>query len=71
MPETMPEQTPTVKKTLRITLVRSGIGYSKMHKKTLRALGFHRLNETITQVDCPSLRGMLLKVNHLVKIEEE
>ena len=67
----MPEQTPTAPKTLRITLVRSGIGYSKMHKKTLRALGFHRLNQTVTQVDSPSLRGMLSKVDYLVKIEEE
>ncbi len=68
----MPEPTqPTQKKVLHITLVKSGIGYSKMHKRTLRALGFHRLNETVTQTDSPSLRGMLLKVNHLVKIEEE
>jgi large subunit ribosomal protein L30 len=67
----MSEQTPTAPKNLHITLVKSGIGYSKMHKKTLRALGFHRLNETIIQVDCPSLRGMLSKVNHLVKIVEE
>ena len=68
----MPEPIqPAQKKVLHITLVKSGIGYSKMHKRTLRALGFHRLNETVTQTDSPSLRGMLLKVNHLVNIEEE
>jgi large subunit ribosomal protein L30 len=57
-------------KRLRITLLKSAIGYSVKHKATLRALGFHRLHQTIEQADTPSLRGMLSKVNHLVKIEE-
>lgn len=57
-------------KTLRITLLKSAIGYSVAHKATLRALGFHRLHQVIEQPDTPSLRGMLSKVNHLVKIEE-
>ena len=58
-------------KVLRITLIRSGIGYDKKHKATLKALGFHRLHETVERVDSPSLRGMLYKVNHLVRIEEK
>lgn len=58
-------------KTLRITLVKSAIGYSEKHKDTLKALGFHRLNETVEHVDSPALQGMLRKVNHLVKIEEQ
>jgi large subunit ribosomal protein L30 len=58
-------------KTLRITLVKSAIGYSEKHKDTLKALGFHRLHETVEQVDSPALQGMLRKVNHLVKIEEQ
>ncbi len=57
-------------KTLRITLIRSAIGYSEMHKKTLRALGLRHLHQVIEQPDTPSLRGMLSKVNYLVKIEE-
>lgn len=57
-------------KVIRITLLRSAIGYSKKHKATVRALGFHRLHETVEHVDSPSLRGMLSKVNHLVRIEE-
>ncbi len=57
-------------KMLRITLVKSAIGYSQMHKKTVRALGFHRLHDTVEHEDTPALRGMLSKVNHLVKIEE-
>jgi large subunit ribosomal protein L30 len=59
-----------VVKKLRITWVKSAIGYTVRHKATIRALGFSRLNETVEQVDSPTLRGMLYKVNHLVKIEE-
>ena len=58
-------------KFLRITLMKSGIGYTKQHKATLRALGFHHLHETVRQQDSSALQGMLRKVNHLVLIEEE
>jgi large subunit ribosomal protein L30 len=57
-------------KVLRLTLVKSPIGYSKKHKATIYALGFRRLNQTVEQVDTPALRGMLEKVAHLVRIEE-
>lgn len=57
-------------KILRITLVKSPIGYSKRHKETVRALGLRRLHQTVEQVDSPSLRGMLYLVSHLVKVEE-
>ena len=66
----MAENTQPVK-ILRITLVKSGIGYTKRHKATLRALGFHHLHETVRQADSPALQGMLRKVNHLVQVEEE
>ncbi|MDD5369198.1 MAG: 50S ribosomal protein L30 [Anaerolineaceae bacterium] len=66
----MTEKKATQPKVLRITLVHSGIGYSKEHKATLRALGFRRLHQTIEQKDTPTIRGMLYKVNHLVVIEE-
>lgn len=59
------------KKELRITLKRSGIGYTKRQKDTLKALGLHSLNQTITQVDNPAVRGMLAKVSHLIEIESE
>jgi len=58
-------------KTVRITLVKSAIGYSVRHKATLRALGLHRMNQTVEQLDTPTLRGMLMKVNHLVVVEEQ
>jgi large subunit ribosomal protein L30 len=57
-------------KQLQITLIKSAIGYSVKHKATIRALGFRRLNQTVIQVDSPTLRGMLSKVNHLVLIKE-
>ena len=56
---------------LSITWVKSGIGYSKDQKKTLKALGFHRLNQSVIHPDCASIRGMINKVKHLVKVEEE
>ena len=57
-------------KKVRITWVKSAIGYDVRHKATIRALGFHRLNQTLEKVDSPALRGMLYKVNNLVRIEE-
>ncbi|HET9016205.1 MAG TPA: 50S ribosomal protein L30 [Thermomicrobiaceae bacterium] len=57
--------------TIRITYVKSAIGYSRDQKETVRALGFHRLNETVEKPDNPSVRGMVAKVSHLVRIEGE
>jgi large subunit ribosomal protein L30 len=57
-------------KVLRITLIRSALGFSKIHKGTVRALGLRKLHQTVEQADTPQLRGMLAKVAHLVKVEE-
>lgn len=57
-------------KILRITLVKSPIGYSKRHKGTIRALGLRRMHQTVEQADNPVLRGMLAKVSHLVLVED-
>ena len=57
-------------KTIRVTLVRSPIGYTKDQKETVLALGLRRLHQTIEHKDTPALRGMLTKVIHLLKIEE-
>ena len=56
---------------LRITWVKSSIGYNGVQKRTLKALGFHRLNQSVTHNDSGSIRGMINKVKHLVKVEEE
>ncbi len=58
------------KKTLRITLVKSPIGYPKRQKGTVRALGLRRMHQTVEQEDTPVIRGMIARVTHLVKVEE-
>ena len=58
-------------KALRITLVKSAIGYSVRHKATVKALGLHRLHQTVEQPDTLAVRGMIAKVAHLVKVEEK
>ncbi len=55
---------------LRITWVKSSIGYAQDQKVTVRTLGLHRLNETVEQDDNPAIRGMVHKVRHLVSVEE-
>lgn len=54
---------------LRITWIKSDIGYKRDQRRTLKALGFHRLHETVEHEDSPSIRGMVAKVQHLVKME--
>lgn len=58
------------KKTIKITLTKSPIGYSKRQKGTVRALGLKRMNHTVEHEDSPVIRGMIAKVSHLVKVEE-
>jgi large subunit ribosomal protein L30 len=57
-------------KKLRVTLVKSPIGFTKDQKATVLALGLHRMHQTVEHNDTPALRGMLTKVIHLLKIEE-
>jgi len=57
-------------KTLRIKLVRSPIGNTQKHKDTIRTLGLRKINQVVERPDTPSVRGMLLLVNHMVTIEE-
>ena len=66
----MVKKTKKVEKVLRITLVHSPIGYPTRQKETVRALGLHRLHQTVEQLDSPTLRGMIAKVAHLVEVEE-
>ena len=56
---------------LRITLVRSGIGHTGIQKKTLQSLGLRRLNQSVVHNDTAPIRGMVMKVKHLVKVEAE
>lgn len=56
--------------TIRVTLVRSPIGYTKDQKATAKALGLRRLHQTVEHKNDPSVRGMIQKIIHLVQIEE-
>ena len=59
-----------VKKTLRVTQIKSAFGYPADQRRTIRALGLGKINRSIEQVDNPAVRGMIFKVKHLVKVEE-
>lgn len=60
----------TAARTIKVTLVRSPIGYPKPQKATVRALGLRRMNQTVEHADTPAMRGMLAAVIHLIRIEE-
>lgn len=66
----MPETLQPTEKLISVTLVKSPIGYSQRHKATVRALGLHRMNQTVVHKDSPAVRGMLYKVARLVVVEE-
>jgi large subunit ribosomal protein L30 len=55
---------------LKITLTRSVIGYPKDQRATVRALGLGKIRTSVVKEDNATLRGMLHKVEHLVKVEE-
>ncbi len=55
---------------IRITQVKSGIGYAIDQKRTLKALGFKRMNQSVVHEDSNTVRGMIIKVRHLVHVEE-
>lgn len=55
---------------LRITYTKSSIGYKQDQKDTVRALGLRRLHQTVELPNTDSVRGMVHKVQHLVKVEE-
>ena len=61
---------PAAEKTVQVTLVKSPIGYPERQKRTVKALGLRRLNQSVVHVDGPTLRGMLSRVSHLVRVEE-
>ena len=66
-----PRKQPSPKvKHLRITWVKSMIGYPRDQRGTVRALGLHRLHQSVVHEDTPVIRGMAFKIRHLVQVEE-
>ncbi len=57
-------------KKLRVTYKKSSIGYKEDQKRTVKALGLTKLNQTIVHDDTSVIRGMVNKVSHLVTVEE-
>jgi large subunit ribosomal protein L30 len=57
-------------KLLRVTLVKSTIGYEKSQGDTVRAMGLRKMHATVELPDSSTVRGMINKVRHLVKVEE-
>jgi large subunit ribosomal protein L30 len=58
----------TVKR-LRVTQVRSAIGFDRKQRLTLLGLGLRRIRQTVDVVDTPSTRGLILKIRHLVTVD--
>ncbi len=57
-------------KKLKVTLTRSAIGYTERQKRTVRALGLRKMDQSVLHDDTPAVRGMIAKVEHLVSVEE-
>jgi len=55
---------------LKITLVKSPIGYEKSQGDTVKRLGIRKMNHSVVKEDNPMIRGMITKVRHLVRVEE-
>ena len=72
--ESKPKKKTTRKKKseqlVRVTLVKSPIGYDVSQKRTVKALGLRKLNQTVEHKDSPAFRGMVAKVSHLLSVEE-
>ena len=57
-------------KKLKVTQLKSGIGFDKTQKIALRSLGLRRIRHTVELEDTPAVRGLILKVRHLVQVDE-
>ena len=55
---------------IKVTLAKSMIGRPEKHRKVLRAMGLTKVNRTVSLKDTPSVRGMIRKVSHLLRVEE-
>ena len=60
----------TDKKTLKITLVRSPIGFNEKQGRVVQSMGLRRIRHSVELADTPEVRGMIYKVRHLVEVAE-
>ena len=57
-------------KKIKVTQIKSALGYPEIQKVTVRTLGLRRLHHSVEHADTPQIRGMIYQVRHLVKVEE-
>ena len=57
------------KASIKLTLVKSPIGYQLRQKRTVRALGLRKVHQTVELADSPAIRGMIAKIPHLLMVE--
>jgi large subunit ribosomal protein L30 len=69
MPKKTTKKSESARK-VRVTLLRSPIGFNKTQAATVEGMGLRRLGHTVELVDTPATRGMILKVRHLVEVAE-
>ena len=58
------------KKQIKVTLVRSPIGFQPKHRECVRGLGLKRVRHTVVLEDTPSVRGMVNKIDYMVRVED-
>jgi large subunit ribosomal protein L30 len=58
------------KQQIKVTLVRSPIGFQPKHRETVRGLGLKRIRQSVVLEDTPSVRGMVNKIDYMVRVEE-
>lgn len=56
---------------VKIQQIGSGIGCTRDMRETLRALGLNKIHQVVERIDTPSMRGMIAKVTHLVRVIEQ
>jgi len=59
-----------IKEMLKITQIKSAIGYKSKAKLTLAALGLKKINQVVEKTDSPQIRGMIKRIHYLIKVEE-
>ena len=67
----MAKKAAAARKTIKITQVRSTIGFDTRQENAMRGLGLRRIRHTVERVDTPETRGLILQVRHLVEVEGE
>tara|TARA_Y100000590_G_scaffold455153_1_gene603227 strand:+ start:227 stop:415 length:189 start_codon:yes stop_codon:yes gene_type:complete len=55
---------------IKITQIKSAIGYRKQAKDTLKALGIKKMNDSVIKVNSPAISGMVVSISHLLKVED-